>query len=122
LGRIFLIIYGDIADYNCRHKSLGCWVRLECRRKFVALRCFSLKGVAMGIVYLEDGRMADEFEIGTEPYVLKDALVMMPDVYALLTPDEIAAMKQSRYDNWYAIVTAPPVDAPVEDVYTDPAV
>lgn len=76
----------------------------------------------MGIVYLEDGRMADEFEIGTEPYVLKDALVMMPDVYALLTPDEIAAMKQSRYDNWISIVTAPPVDAPVEDVPTDPAV
>ena len=88
-------------------------------------RCYfaaNLKGVAMGIVYLEDGRMADEFEIGTEPYVLKDALVMTPDAYALLTPDEIAAMKQSRYDNWIAIVTAPPVDAPVEDVPTDPAV
>ena len=76
----------------------------------------------MGIVYLEDGRMADEFEIGAEPYVLKDALVMMPDAYALLTPDEIAAIKQSRYDKWYAIVTALPVDAPVEDVPADPAV
>lgn len=76
----------------------------------------------MGIVYLKDGRMADEFEIGTEPYVLKDALVMRPEDYALLTPDEIAAMKQSRYDNWIAIVTAPPVDAPVEDSPTDPAV
>jgi hypothetical protein len=76
----------------------------------------------MGIVYLEDGRMADEFEIGTEPYVLKDALVMSPENYALLTPDEIAAMKQARYDNWIAIVTAPPVDAPVEDAPSDPAV
>lgn len=75
----------------------------------------------MGIVYLEDGRMADEFEIGTEPYVLKDALVMTPDAYALLTPDEIAAMKQSRYDNWIAIVTAPPADALVEDVLADAA-
>jgi hypothetical protein len=64
----------------------------------------------MAIVYLEDGRLADEFEIGSEPYVLKDALVMAPDAYALLTADEIAAMKQARYDNWYAIVTAPPVD------------
>jgi hypothetical protein len=73
----------------------------------------------MAIVYLDDGRMADEFEIGSEPYVLKDALVMMPDVYALLTPDEIAAMKQARYDNWILIITAPPVedtpsDAPQE--------
>jgi hypothetical protein len=76
----------------------------------------------MGIVYLEDGRMADEFKIGTEPYVLKDALVMRPEDYALLTDDEIAAMKKARYDNWIAIVTAPPVDAPVEDIPTDPAV
>jgi hypothetical protein len=72
----------------------------------------------MGIVYLEDGRMADEFEIGTEPYVLSDALVMRPEDYALLTPDEIAAMKQSRYDNWIVIVTAPPV----EELPADPAV
>jgi len=68
----------------------------------------------MAIKYLDDGRIADEFEIGTEPYVLKDALVMMLDAYEALTPDEIAAMKQSRYDNWYAIVTAPPIDAPQE--------
>jgi hypothetical protein len=68
----------------------------------------------MAIKYLDDGRLADEFEIGTEPYVLKDALVMMPDAYEALTPDEIAAMKQMRYDNWYALVTAPPVDAPQE--------
>jgi hypothetical protein len=30
----------------------------------------------MGIVYLEDGRLADQFQIGAEPYVLSDALVM----------------------------------------------
>jgi hypothetical protein len=68
----------------------------------------------MGIVYLEDGRLADEFEIGTEPFVLKDALVMQPAKYEALTPDEIAAMKQARYDNWYAVVTAPATDAPQE--------
>jgi len=64
----------------------------------------------MAIVQLEDGRMADQFQIGDEPYVLKDSLVMMPADYEALTPEEIAAMKQARYDNWYAIVTAPPVD------------
>lgn len=68
----------------------------------------------MAIVYLDDGRLADEFEIGTEPFVLKDALVMMPDNYEALTPDEIAAMKQTRYDNWYAVVSAPATDAPQE--------
>ena len=68
----------------------------------------------MGIVYLDDGRLADEFEIGTEPYILSDALVMRPEDYALLSEEDIAAMKQARYDNWYAIVTAPPIDAPQE--------
>lgn len=68
----------------------------------------------MGIVYLEDGRLADQFQIGAEPYVLSDALVMRPEEYEKLTPDEIAAMKQARYDNWIAIVTAPPVEMPAD--------
>jgi hypothetical protein len=76
----------------------------------------------MGIVYLEDGRLADEFEIGTEPYVLNDALVMQPADYEALTFDEIAAMKQARYDNWIAIIFAPPVEVPVEDVPVNPVV
>ena len=76
----------------------------------------------MAIVQLEDGRISDQFQIGTEPFVLHDALVMMPADYEKLTPEEIEAMKQQRYNNWIAIVTAPPVDAPVEDVPSDPAV
>ena len=73
----------------------------------------------MGIVYLEDGRLADEFEIGSDPYVLKDALVMTPDAYALLTAEEVVSLKQARYDKWISIITAPPVedtpsDAPQE--------
>ena len=65
----------------------------------------------MPIVQLEDGRIADEFEIGEEPHVLKDALVMRPSEYEKLTPEEIATLKQRRYDNWIAIITAPPVEA-----------
>jgi len=61
----------------------------------------------MAIVQLEDGRIADEFEMGDEPHVLKDALVMRPQDYEALTPEEIQAMKQRRYDNWIAIITAP---------------
>jgi hypothetical protein len=62
----------------------------------------------MAIVNLEDGRIADEFEIGQEPNVLRDALVMTPEEYNLLTPDEIAAMKQARYDNWLAVISTLP--------------
>lgn len=70
----------------------------------------------MAIVTLEDGRIADEFVMGTEPYVLSDAIVMPPEDYAQYSADEIAAMKQSRYDNWIAIVTAPAPEEPVSDV------
>lgn len=73
----------------------------------------------MAIKFLEDGRIADEFELGTEPYVLKDALVMTPADYEALSAEEIVAMKQSRYDNWYAIVTAPPIDIPPEEPPAD---
>ena len=76
----------------------------------------------MAIKMLEDGRIADEFEIGEEPHVLKDALVMRVSDYDSFTPEQIIAMKQARYDNWIAIVTAPPVEVPVEDVPADPAV
>lgn len=67
----------------------------------------------MAIKQLEDGRIADEFEIGIEPHILKDALVMMPDAYAALTPDEVVTMKQTRYDNWIAIIMTPPVEPDV---------
>ena len=69
----------------------------------------------MAIKYLEDGRIADEFEIGDEPHVLKDAIVMRPEDYAQFSATEIAVMKQQRYDNWIAIITAPQPEAPVED-------
>jgi hypothetical protein len=76
----------------------------------------------MAIVYLEDGRLADEFRMGEEPYVLSDAIVMRPEDYATFSADEIAAMKQARYDNWIAIVTAPPIEVPVDETTSDPAV
>jgi hypothetical protein len=76
----------------------------------------------MAIKVLEDGRIADEFEIGEQPHVLRDALVMRVSDYDSFTPDEIAAMKQARYDNWIAIITAPPIEMPVEEAPADPAV
>lgn len=76
----------------------------------------------MAIKVLEDGRIADEFEIGEQPHVLRDALVMRVSDYDSFTPDEIAAMKQARYEKWIAIITAPPVEAPVEEAPADPAV
>lgn len=62
----------------------------------------------MAVTILENGMVSDSFQIGESPWVLNDAIVMPEDQYNALTPDEIAAMKQKRYDNWYAIVTNPP--------------
>ena len=60
----------------------------------------------MAIKELDDGRVADEFEMGDTPHVLKDALVMGTADYDALSPEEVQAMKQSRYDSWIAIILA----------------
>lgn len=45
------------------------------------------------------------FEITQNGYTLKDAIVLHDD--HTFTDAEIEAMKQKRFDDWYAIVTAP---------------
>ena len=62
----------------------------------------------MAVITLDDGLISDSFQIGQEPWILNDAIVMPTDQYNALTPDELAALKQQRYDNWYAVVTNPP--------------
>jgi hypothetical protein len=62
----------------------------------------------MATEILENGWISDRFQIGESPWVFNDAIVMPADQYNALTPDDIAAMKQQRYDKWYAIVTNPP--------------
>lgn len=45
------------------------------------------------------------FEISQNGYTLKDAIVL-PDDHGL-TDAQIEAIKQQRFDDWYAVVTAP---------------
>lgn len=68
----------------------------------------------MAIKQLDNGFISDEFELGVEPHVLRDALVMTLEAHSALSDDEITAMKQARYDNWILIVTAPPTIPDVE--------
>jgi hypothetical protein len=49
-----------------------------------------------------------DFEITKNGYSFKDAIVL-PDGYSLSESD-IEAIKQKRFDDWYAIVTAPSED------------
>ena len=59
-----------------------------------------------------------DFEITKNGYTLKDALWLPKDHKYSAT--EIEAMKQQRFDNWYDIVTNPPVEIPEETPPTDP--
>ena len=68
---------------------------------------------------LDNGLVSDSFEITQGAYTLRDALVMPADQHAALSADEIAAMKQARFDKWYAIITAPPVDNPTDGSVPD---
>lgn len=47
-----------------------------------------------------------DFEKTDGTYTLRDAIVL-PDDHTL-TEAEIEAIKQQRWDNWIAIITAPP--------------
>lgn len=48
------------------------------------------------------------FQIGEAPYLYSDALIMTQEEYDVLTPEQIAAMQQERYDRWLAIINSPP--------------
>jgi hypothetical protein len=50
------------------------------------------------------------FEMGEAPLLYSDALVMTQEAYDALTPEEIATMQKARYDNWLAIINAPPTE------------
>jgi hypothetical protein len=49
-----------------------------------------------------------DFEFDSQYGVFRDAL-HLPENHGM-TDAEIQAMKQQRFDNWIAIVTAPPVE------------
>lgn len=48
------------------------------------------------------------FEAKKNGYVLKDAIVL-PEDHGL-TDNEIALIKKKRFDDWYTIVTVPPLE------------
>ena len=55
--------------------------------------------------------MKIDFELTDGIYTLHDAL-HLPDDHTL-SANDIEAMKQERFDNWVAVLNAPPVEAEV---------
>lgn len=65
--------------------------------------------------------MADDiihipFEKSNGKYTLQDALNLTQAEIDALGDDGIAAMKQQRFDNWLAVVEAPPPEDPPSDL------
>lgn len=58
--------------------------------------------------------MKIDFEFQTPHGLFRDAL-HLPDDHSF-SESEIELMKQQRVDNWIAVVTAPPVETPAEEV------
>jgi hypothetical protein len=50
------------------------------------------------------------FEKTNEQYTFKDALNLTQAEVDALGEEGIEALKQQRFDNWLAIITAPPVE------------
>ena len=57
---------------------------------------------------LENGSVKIDFTKSSGRYSYSDALIFTQEEYATLTEDQIEAMKQARFDKWYAIVTYVP--------------
>lgn len=53
-----------------------------------------------------------DFEVTKDGYILKDAIVL-PENHGM-SDEQIEAMKQKRFYDWYAIVTAPQEEETVE--------
>lgn len=49
----------------------------------------------------------DKFKIDRDGLSFSDAIVLPEDEYNALTPEQIEAIKEERFQNWKAIVTAP---------------
>ena len=54
-----------------------------------------------------------DFEFESKYGVFRDAL-HLPENHGM-TEEQVAAMKQQRFDNWIAVIEAPPVEAPGEE-------
>lgn len=57
--------------------------------------------------------MVIDFEMQDGVLTFRDA-IHLPDDHSF-TDEEIEAMKQKRFDNWLAIIHAPPVEQPVQE-------
>jgi hypothetical protein len=70
------------------------------------------------MIVLDDGNISVPFSRTNGMYTFTDALVIAPNAYDALTPDEITAMQDARFADWVAQVeqasNAPAEELPIE--------
>lgn len=64
----------------------------------------------MAKIYLDNGNVSDQFEIGKKPLIYKDAIVMRREEYDALSEAEIEEIKKQRYEKWLSIINSPATD------------
>ena len=67
----------------------------------------------MAITILENGWVSDSFQMGKEPLIYGDALVMPAEEYNMLTEEQIQTLKNERYQNWLQIINGTNQPLPV---------
>jgi hypothetical protein len=67
-----------------------------------------------------DGSMSIDFVASYEGYVLKDAIVGTPAYINSRSLSDTNTIEVERFNAWYDIVTAPPIEDPVVQEIADP--
>jgi hypothetical protein len=63
--------------------------------------------VSQPAVEVQGGNLSITFIATLDTYVFEDAIVGSPEFINGLTSDELYAIELKRFNDWYAIVTAP---------------
>lgn len=66
-----------------------------------------------------DGQVQVIFEKTDGNQTYRDAIWISEEEYANTASSTIESIKQERFDNWLAIITAMPTEAPVEELVTE---
>lgn len=66
------------------------------------------------VIDLGNGQVKIDFKKTDGTYTLQDAIYFSKEQYDSMTETDIEAEKTRRFENWLAIITAPPVETPIE--------
>jgi hypothetical protein len=66
-----------------------------------------------GVFTMEDGRLSVRFRMVYKDLPFQDAIVLTEEEYNALSPEQIAEMKTTRFNNWIAALEAGNSEEPI---------